>query len=418
MDRRRGFGGDVMADPNPVFIPTWDNQGNLVRSGGNPTFLSTWDNHGYLVRAGTDPFLVSTWDNHGNLIKVGDSGSGLAPNPSFTGEIVANGGSVSSVRSVGPAFLLQATGNSAGTQGWGIINDTLGNLLFSSVSDDFSVFPIAATLSRAGKLTLAGGLDFIGAITMGGGAVFPGLTNSIDGSGNPGMLPGNQGWNIIQRATSTSSRSFALYIERNSSYTGNGGQTGGLEIQHIVPATVTDELPWTFLSAIDNSNQSAAANASAGCFAARRRPGATSTWALVCECDDYIANPTYRASAMELDSWATGGDSNGVRVTLDIIGGMGEIPGATKPDIRAGIRIGPFFGNPANARFLRGIEFYGDMTKGLDMSGITTGGAGQGIIWSVGQQLPTAANDAAAATAGVPVGGTYRNGSVLMVRVA
>jgi hypothetical protein len=30
---------------------------------------------------------------------------------------------------------------------------------------------------------------------------------------------------------------------------------------------------------------------------------------------------------------------------------------------------------------------------------------------------PNAANDAAASAAGVPVGGTYRNGSVLMVRV-
>jgi hypothetical protein len=31
---------------------------------------------------------------------------------------------------------------------------------------------------------------------------------------------------------------------------------------------------------------------------------------------------------------------------------------------------------------------------------------------------PDAANDAAAAAAGVPVGGLYKNGSVLMVRVA
>jgi hypothetical protein len=31
---------------------------------------------------------------------------------------------------------------------------------------------------------------------------------------------------------------------------------------------------------------------------------------------------------------------------------------------------------------------------------------------------PLAATDAAAATAGVPVGGVYRNGSILMVRVA
>jgi hypothetical protein len=32
--------------------------------------------------------------------------------------------------------------------------------------------------------------------------------------------------------------------------------------------------------------------------------------------------------------------------------------------------------------------------------------------------LPSYANDAAAAAGGVPVGGMYRNGSVLMVRVA
>jgi hypothetical protein len=32
--------------------------------------------------------------------------------------------------------------------------------------------------------------------------------------------------------------------------------------------------------------------------------------------------------------------------------------------------------------------------------------------------LPDAANDGAAATAGVAIGGLYRNGSVLMVRVA
>ena len=32
--------------------------------------------------------------------------------------------------------------------------------------------------------------------------------------------------------------------------------------------------------------------------------------------------------------------------------------------------------------------------------------------------LPNFANDAAAATGGVPVGGMYRNGSVLMVRVS
>lgn len=38
--------------------------------------------------------------------------------------------------------------------------------------------------------------------------------------------------------------------------------------------------------------------------------------------------------------------------------------------------------------------------------------------WPVLAQLTNAADDAAAATAGVPVGRLYRNGSVLMIRVA
>lgn len=51
-----------------------------------------------------------------------------------------------------------------------------------------------------------------------------------------------------------------------------------------------------------------------------------------------------------------------------------------------------------------------------------TGGALSGRLTLPSMTLTplpaNAANDAAAATAGVPVGGVYRNGSVLMVRVA
>ena len=41
-----------------------------------------------------------------------------------------------------------------------------------------------------------------------------------------------------------------------------------------------------------------------------------------------------------------------------------------------------------------------------------------GLADSSLNNLPNAANDGAAATAGVAIGGLYRNGSVLMVRVA
>jgi hypothetical protein len=55
----------------------------------------------------------------------------------------------------------------------------------------------------------------------------------------------------------------------------------------------------------------------------------------------------------------------------------------------------------------------GTVTGALTVSGVTT------LDGTHLNPLPTnAANDAAAATAGVPVNGVYRNGSILMVRVA
>jgi hypothetical protein len=51
----------------------------------------------------------------------------------------------------------------------------------------------------------------------------------------------------------------------------------------------------------------------------------------------------------------------------------------------------------------------------------TTGGAttlDQAGIAYISTTLNTYANDGAAATGGIPVGGLYRNGSILMVRVS
>lgn len=51
------------------------------------------------------------------------------------------------------------------------------------------------------------------------------------------------------------------------------------------------------------------------------------------------------------------------------------------------------------------------------VSGIVTKNATSGVV-RLNATLVNAVDDAAAATAGVPVGGLYRNGSVVMVRVA
>ncbi|HET8687667.1 MAG TPA: hypothetical protein VFM18_13535 [Methanosarcina sp.] len=51
------------------------------------------------------------------------------------------------------------------------------------------------------------------------------------------------------------------------------------------------------------------------------------------------------------------------------------------------------------------------------VSGVVTKNATSGVV-RLNATLVNAVDDAAAATAGVPVGGLYRNGSVVMVRVA
>lgn len=64
-----------------------------------------------------------------------------------------------------------------------------------------------------------------------------------------------------------------------------------------------------------------------------------------------------------------------------------------------------------NANTLKGVDDVSTVTGGISTDNV-------GNLFLDVVVLGNYANDGAAATGGVPVGGLYRNGSVLMVRVA
>ncbi len=84
-------------------------------------------------------------------------------------------------------------------------------------------------------------------------------------------------------------------------------------------------------------------------------------------------------------------------------------------------------GNTFRTRGKKGAVVSSDLTGALVFSRVTTAtGTGQSLTESarfdasgylVFPSLGNYANDAAAAGGGVPVGGVYRNGSVMMIRV-
>lgn len=217
---------------------------------------------------------------------------------------------------------------------------------------------------------------------------FPGLTNSIDGSGHPGLLPGNEGWNIIQRSTSNTGRPYALYVERNEGYTGDGGQTGALQAQCVNTSAATDQLNWCSLIASDNYIARTDANSSGMAVYERKRPGATHTWGQVVGLIDYNTNSPYAGVSQEIDMVGVGADNSNSRIGIDLAAGCWDpIPTATctagAPHyFGTAIRIGYFDGpgsDPANVFIKTALKMRGNITTAIDAPGFVVQGSTYGM---------------------------------------
>lgn len=228
-----------------------------------------------------------------------------------------------------------------------------------------------------------GGATTFGALTD-VNSYFPGITSSIDGSGNPGMLPGNQGWNIIQRATANTARAYALYVERNSGYTGDGGQTGAIDAQCSNTSAVTDQLAWCTLIASDNYITRTDANTSGMGLYVRKRPGATHTWGNTIGLIDYNSNSTYAGVTSELDMDGVGLDNSNSRFGIDLVAGCWDpIPTATctagaPHHFGTALRIGPFNQDPTNILIKTAIKMIGNITTAIDSPGFIVAGSTYG----------------------------------------
>jgi hypothetical protein len=122
--------------------------------------------------------------------------------------------------------------------------------------------------------------------------------------------------------------------------------------------------------------------------------------------------------SLHIDAAAGGWSSVNVGKQLLLTGPASDNPGLGIADVNGGNIIGIF--NTSGTLGIAGMPAYSDSTNApnyIALLSVTTG-----ITFAKPltlNPLPTnAANDPAAATAGVPVGGVYRNGNAMMVRVA
>lgn len=172
-----------------------------------------------------------------------------------------------------------------------------------------------------------------------------------------------------------------VYFDRTAGFAGgtHGFVNGNVRVHDTVSAGVTS-YEWPITCVLDNS--SAAADASenvCGYFQAKKH-GTGSTWAIVGELQDDLANPTAPSVTLEFDLGATGGDSNGMRVVQDNFCKSSNGAAAT---CAHGERIIA----DTNATITTGLQFKGAQGTAIDFSTATLGtaaatlGSGQKICF-------------------------------------
>jgi hypothetical protein len=122
-----------------------------------------------------------------------------------------------------------------------------------------------------------------------------------------------------------------------------------------------------------------------------------STWAAVAEAKDFTnaANPTAGLVGLEVDIFANGTDTNMRRIGIDVVAGRG-IAGGAASGTYAGIRIGPFGIDNANAVFTNGLLLQGQYAAALSLTTTGTWGLYMAGTKQVGIDLSDATHTVAA----------------------
>jgi hypothetical protein len=175
----------------------------------------------------------------------------------------------------------------------------------------------------------------------------------------------------------------SMYIVRNAGY--SGGTAGYVNDAVRVVTNVTSSSAasdeWAFLTILNNSalGTTGAQNVAMTAQGNRLVTGGSPTWAAVCESQDLSgsADPSYGQVGCEIDVWANGTDTNGVRLGLGIYAGAPPSLGGTAPTVNTGIYIGPVNANAALGSYFEGMNILGVMNFGINFN--LTSGAGCAI---------------------------------------
>ena len=161
-----------------------------------------------------------------------------------------------------------------------------------------------------------------------------------------------------------------------------------------VSGATETSLEWTSVFVLDNYS---AVSENVAMYAQGNKRSTGSTWAAVAEAKDFTnaANPTAGLVGLEVDIYANGTDVNLRRIGIDLVAGRG-IAGGAASETYAGIRIGPFAIDNANATFINGIILQGQYAAALNVTTSGTWGIYMAGTKQVGIDLSDATHTVAA----------------------
>ena len=196
-------------------------------------------------------------------------------------------------------------------------------------------------------------------------------------------------------ATDNATRGAVNALRDASAVTGGSSSTINSNIfARSISGAAESSYEWTSVFVLDNYSP---ISENVAMYAQGNKRAVGSTWAAVTEAKDFTnaADPTAGLVGLEVDIFANGTDVNMRRIGIDLVAGRG-IPGGAASETYAGIRIGPFGIDNANATFTNGIVLQGQYAAALNVTTTGTWGLYMAGTKQVGIDLSDATHTVAA----------------------